>query len=44
MFIIYEHLEILGNRDTDKNAEGKEEREGWRRRKKGREGRTAQET
>lgn len=33
-FITYKHLEILGNRDTDKNAEGKEEREGRRERGK----------
>lgn len=30
MFITYKHLEILGNGDTDKNAEGKEQREGRR--------------
>lgn len=30
MFITYEHLEILGKRDTDKSTEGKEEREGRR--------------
>lgn len=30
MFITYKHLQIFGSRDTDKNTEGKEEREGGR--------------